>query len=877
MTTTDITQSLLAESAWIQRLARSLVRDVGAADDLAQETLIEAVTRPPAHAAHPRGWLASVLRRRIGHRRREDSRRATREQHAARREDSGESLTVDGRMHRHAELVRHVQSLAEPYKTAIVLRFFDDLAPREIAKRQGVPVNTVHSRLQRGLDQLRERLDAGQGGREEWLAALTAVGWPRASGSVTSTALIGVSVFMQTKVIVGAAVVLVIAMAWFLGREEGAVPELVAGAPALQVEDSVAGSSDSMLSGPRASTPGERASATRPVSSAEPATHAVVRRGRVVDARGRPLASVPVLHRGSVWPVWQSGDLGWINDGLEGLFLPPSRVEELRADPKAAEAFFARFQNPRDWRAVVFGEPLPERTVTSDADGHFEFAGVGPGAGLELSGHSWLLLAQADSEDGSTLLIAARAVSIAGRVLDGTYAPLPTATVSVRWSRKLALAPALDSLNISRLWTPSAMNADDDGRYLLRSVPVGVLGVELRATAKSFEPRDVLPPATSSADFDIVLSDAQGAQGLTVDGVVLDPERTPVAKAEVVFGRERVQTDANGRFAFVDVEPDERAKLTAIQTGFGPVQLRGLVAELRTDPRRGRNLELRFTDRTLTLRGVVLDAAGAPLAGVNVNVFDPVLLDITFTPLEGRLGGWERAVTTDPGGRFELGGLSPRDYRLRVWREDTSFLYVSEPFPAKSKNVTVQVPGSAFFASVRGRVTSVDGALPADLKCAVVYPIHITHGGGGSMGEGSELVDVAADGTFELRDVPRRHAEIVVGSTSDDSISLPVESIPAAGTIEIAFRPRRILRIVGQADNASASIVDADQNPLQVELLSDNTRTSATVLSSLEAEFPPCAIPKSAVAILLQRADGSWSRIPIEDDSLGLSRAMLPR
>lgn len=72
------------------------------------------------------------------------------------------------------------------------------------------------------------------------------------------------------------------------------------------------------------------------------------------------------------------------------------------------------------------------------------------------------------------------------------------------------------------------------------------------------------------------------------------------------------------------------------------MQERGLVAAVSDDPTAGRSVTLQFTAETRTLRGVVLGPNGAPLAGANVNVFDPTLLDITFTPLEGRLGGWER-------------------------------------------------------------------------------------------------------------------------------------------------------------------------------------------------------------------------------------------
>src|SRR3954468_18076690 len=53
---------LLAHTRWIEDLARSLVRDPGAAEDLAQSTFLIALERREPAPANLRGWLARVLR-----------------------------------------------------------------------------------------------------------------------------------------------------------------------------------------------------------------------------------------------------------------------------------------------------------------------------------------------------------------------------------------------------------------------------------------------------------------------------------------------------------------------------------------------------------------------------------------------------------------------------------------------------------------------------------------------------------------------------------------------------------------------------------------------------------------------------------------------
>lgn len=79
-------ESLLAEIGWIRSLARQLVRDVAAADDLVQETLLAALERRPDDRQPLRPWLGTILRRRVALTHRGDQRRREREQREARAE-----------------------------------------------------------------------------------------------------------------------------------------------------------------------------------------------------------------------------------------------------------------------------------------------------------------------------------------------------------------------------------------------------------------------------------------------------------------------------------------------------------------------------------------------------------------------------------------------------------------------------------------------------------------------------------------------------------------------------------------------------------------------------------------------------------------------
>jgi hypothetical protein len=270
---------------------------------------------------------------------------------------------------------------------------------------------------------------------------------------------------------------------------------------------------------------------------------------------------------------------------------------------------------------------------------------------------------------------------------------------------------------------------------------------------------------------------------------------------------------------------------------------------------------------------VVQDSEGKPLEGVHINLFDPMLLDVTFTPVEGHIGGWDHAVVTNAEGRFVLAGLRPRPARLRLYRPDTSFLHITEPIPTDAGEAIVVVPREAFFAEVRGRVVGPT-PLPEGMLVAVTYPIHVTRRGDGSMTEGSAPTQVEHDGSFVLRDVPRRHASVLVGTSASDVVVVPVESIGQDGVIEVRFAPVRALQIVGVAPGAVARVLDAGGRVLEIRVAGELAPSNE--VAARGDFFPPCEVSQAARTTAISFADGRWLELPIADDGSCTARVMLP-
>ena len=167
--------ALLHHEEFVRGLARSLVADRTAADDLAQDTWLAALRRPPAALGSMRGWLTQVMRNQLRNRRRGEVRQRARETAVARaRDDADDSAReTHDRLALQHQVVETVLGLREPFQTVLLLRYYEGLSAAQIARRRGVPPGTVRSQLSRGLEELRCKLDGQHaGGRGAWCALL---------------------------------------------------------------------------------------------------------------------------------------------------------------------------------------------------------------------------------------------------------------------------------------------------------------------------------------------------------------------------------------------------------------------------------------------------------------------------------------------------------------------------------------------------------------------------------------------------------------------------------------------------------------------------------------------------------------------------------
>ncbi|HEX6885859.1 MAG TPA: sigma-70 family RNA polymerase sigma factor, partial [Planctomycetota bacterium] len=345
----------------LRRVARGILFDRHGAEDVVQEAwLAELRANPPV--ASRAGWLTVVVRNLALNRRREEARRGRRERAVARPEaqgDPAESLA-------HIEVLRRLldalERLDEPYRNAVALRYLEEEPPRAIAKRLGLPVNTVRTHVRRGLERLRRDLDGERGeDRQASLAALVpfAGGIPWTAGLGT-----GGAVLMQKKLALAGLVALLLGAAYFVLRpgraalRSATAPVELAAAPA--TVPAPREEPRPSLAPARAAVEGQRESAAQPMT----VTGAWVVRGHAfrklgqsfpgLALRGRVYAGtktegIPLLE--ARFAADENGDFAW---PLE----PPSELVTVQVAPEPTGHV------PMSaWEVFLPGDPAPERFV----------------------------------------------------------------------------------------------------------------------------------------------------------------------------------------------------------------------------------------------------------------------------------------------------------------------------------------------------------------------------------------------------------------------------------------------------------------------------------------------------------------------------------
>lgn len=315
--------------------------------------------------------------------------------------------------------------------------------------------------------------------------------------------------------------------------------------------------------------------------------------------------------------------------------------------------------------ALVWHAVRPDLQATSGADGGFVLPHE-PDAAI---GSRWMVRAAAAGHGGhgqwvshgaeETVFLLSPQATISGRVVDEAGAPVAGASL---------VASSQGAWRPGRLPAGDRARSGDDGRFrLVRLEPERMHHLVVEHPRFAATEMEVTAPVAGAArpGVEVVL-----VRGNAANGLVFAADGRPLAGAEVRLSRVRqggfrfvprmgrpgdepdephTATDAEGRFRLANVLPGPY-DLHVAAAGHAPLRVPGVeVPEAPTDG----DLGSVYLEPGADVAGRVVDAAGEPLAGVEVHVYARDLL----TGMTGASA--DERVATGADGRFTLPDLTP--------------------------------------------------------------------------------------------------------------------------------------------------------------------------------------------------------------------------
>jgi len=713
---------LLEQEEFVRNLARKLLGDPHAAEDLVQDTWVRALQSPPRHAMSLRGWLSRVVRNLAANAHSAGGRRPKLAELHEACSRSPSAAEVMARGHLRGELAEALSTLTEDQRDVIVDRHYEDLPPREIALRSAVPVETVRTRYKRGMAHLRARLDREYGepgaawmlglvGGIELPAPPPSGGTPSARGASEASsgsvgelapeAAIGTATGIATRAaaLIGLPLLAISIAAWALIANQTEPQTALAGRPepliGAAIVSPMLASNRALAAGPRPvlkpaklvltvrergtndPVPGLQIQLESLSLPDEPVTTATTdRRGRVTLSKLRPGTYRIRPERGPVVPrTLHDGERAEVE-----LWVPPTRalrglVIDRHGAPVAGAEVLASWPN----------EPVRcRRVATSDPDGRFALEAVDPGSWLcaRAPGHADTEMryladpVHRNEERLLTLQFRFPPARLDGVVVDQDDQPIEGARIQVvrglsQWSETGIDAARWPEVRLDGTLAvnapPRKVVTDREGEFLLDSLRLGIHTLAVYADGYAPWQMDVkLDPARPAAVHVALAAET------VLRGTLKTPSGHAAENATVSVRSRRpdiarvVYTDRRGRFEVRGLpagEVDVQAWLVADDEPLHAAAVLDLEAARTAvwEP---------LLSPGGAIQGLAVDERGEPLAGwfVAIEREDGIGPHGAKTLVSPRPA--LRQVSTGTDGRFTLPGCKPGFYLVTLFDPD---------------------------------------------------------------------------------------------------------------------------------------------------------------------------------------------------------------
>lgn len=814
---------LLEHVGWVRELAQRLVRDPHAADDLTQETMLAAIENRGEPTRSPRAWLGRVLRNVLWEGVRQGRRRQAREQAVARTDSSASSAELVEKVDTHRTMVDAVMRLPEHYRTVLLRRYFEGETPTQIAAALEMPIATVKTRLQRGLERMRSELDQAYGDRERWQPALVLlIGVPRRAVLVPLPLAVAISLLLAISAVA----------AWSVFGDPTVAP---------QPPNSTAKSTASTETG---STPEPLAAAIREDATAHQAT--------VVDWGAVKMPKQPV----------------------RGITVTP--------DGQPIGGVLLQFAPDRPQSGGGRGTTI----VISGHDGSFEMMLARSGRIAAVPGDLATLCAGVFTPSGTPNLrvVVTAAKPFAGRIVDEQGNGLAHARILM--SEPPAMRSLLgDAANSSAMALHTA-TSKADGTFAFEPLPLAP-GACITVRREGYVAQEIAWHGEHRLDLTMKAPTANEHEVsgfvYTPNGRPVHDAR--VACGTVVTRSDR--TGAFRLPLPQLPTQAKSATLLATAPGFGAAVATTTTIDEQCHPQWPNGVAMRLREASLSVSGQVLRADGSPAIGARVWLADPtmfshhegqsqstsvctdrddVMRDFWPETIESMQSADGRLdyVKADAEGKFTIEGLCPRDYRLVAYDFVTQLRSAPTRVTAGADKVTVQLQGDVI-VKVEGRVVDQHDEPIAGVSVALSASLLGLHWGSNQVFGKRHIsgsMRTGPDGSFWLFHVPSTGVRMHF----DGAGIVAMTKEPNAGPMRIVAH-RQVLLSVSCADIAavdSLGAIDRDGAPVLLTRFRGNGSLQSHRVKLHNGRAESFALPDEAVTIIGYLGNKEHRRTPMQ-------------
>ncbi|MEM1453210.1 MAG: sigma factor-like helix-turn-helix DNA-binding protein, partial [Planctomycetota bacterium] len=730
--------------------------------------------------------------------------------------------------------------LDEPYRTVVLLRFFEELPPRAIAKRTGRPVETVRKQTQRGLERLREALQARYGDRGAWAVALLPLAGPgvvRAGAGAAAIAGGGGSLGWMAFALRAAAVAAVLAVAGFLVARVA----LDRDAP-------------------------------------EPGNRTVVRTAAVPGAQADETASIVAPTMGRVGETAAEHDheaddhsaeakaLAPLAASLFALDVSPLRARVVGLDTKPL-ADVALVWSPGRGRDPVMVRSTDEGWIDSDeVPGGHEVAGR-----LRPVDERWTLLDVGKDADDEIVVVLAPAVAVAGQAVGPDGGPIARATVRIEAA--LPAVPEFDlDLDLPTYRSTRSVTTNEEGAFDLGRVPSHP-AFRITASRPGFTALNGYDvPTHDDLGLQLVLREEARVEYPVVSGVVYEASGALAPGVTVRFASDSAVTDESGRFRIVvkswptDEIVTARARDGRFVTAAPPTRDEAM------DKSASMPLVLRLPSSMGLLLGQVVDESGAPVEGVEVHLVDGTQVGWESRVMESMAQKNKKNgnVATDERGVFTFRSVADRSYWIRILDPSTMLVHDVKGARPSSELLRIVLPADRLVDRIEGTVVDVHGAPVQGAE--VRLRATLLQFSSGASSRGGDPVVTDERGRFALENAPWRGLEISVDARPNDyrgGTDFPLGDAPPTSPLrlEIERDCDVVLRLVGEPEVDEVEVQHEAGGQLTiVEIRSTALSYRRRVPRTADGQFALFEVSQRAASLVLMGDGVEIRRVPIRLD-----------